>query len=353
MQFKNKKYKVAMLLGAGATRGSLRGISKPIVRAPLNKDFFDVAKRFISCKEGERFSNCFIRVEKFISEQMMPFDRRQPNMEEVFSTLFMSKDLPVIFKTGRGRIRKEGFRPEIRDFLVLLIAVFRFIQLNLKHKDNLNHYAKLASQLEEGDSIITLNYDTLIDNALLDVGWKPEKGYGFDASSKIIYSGLKPKKRRFKNVYLLKPHGSLNWFAKGKISNLEDTLSKKKVSRIDISTAPRLYTLEHDKYIRFFIPPLYTKFFNNDFWRQLWHESYMKLNNCNCLIIIGCSLITTDYHLRAILSKVLKKKKKFKKIIIVDKKQKVVDNLKKFFRGSSSSGCETYKTFTDFVRHLN
>ncbi|MFA5388317.1 MAG: SIR2 family protein [Candidatus Omnitrophota bacterium] len=353
MIFKGKKYKIAMLLGAGATRGALRGVSRPVIRAPLNKDFFEVAKRFISCPEGRRYKNCFIRVSKFISDQMMPFNKRHPTMEEVFSTLFMSKDLPVIFKTGRGRIRKEGFRPEIRDFLVLLIAIFRFLQMNLKHKDNIDHYARLVAKLEEGDSIITLNYDTLVDNALLGVGWRPENGYGFNASSKIIYSNLRAVKRRFKNVYLLKPHGSLNWFARGKISNLEETLSRKNVSRIDIANAPRLYTLKQDKYVRFFIPPLYTKFFNNDFWRYLWHESYLRLKNCNCLIIIGCSLITTDYHLRAILSKVLKSKKKFKKIIIVDKNLKVVGNLKKFFRGASFSGCETYNTFTEYIESLN
>lgn len=354
MNFKNQSYKTTFILGAGATRGALRGISRPIVRAPLNSDFFKVAKRFVSCHEGKRYKNCYARLNRFIEEEMIPIKKKSPTMEEAFTVLFMSKDLPEVFRGSRGKIKKEGFRSEINDFFNLVVAIFRFIQENMKHKNNFDHYSKLVSMLEEGDTVITLNYDTMIDNALTKLGWKPDKGYAFNASSKVNYKSVKPPRgiKRLKNVYLLKPHGSLNWFARGTITSLEMTLSTKSVSRIEMAEAPRLYNLRRGAYVRFFIPPLYTKFFNNKFWRDLWHKSYEKLKSCDCLVIIGCSLITTDYHLRAILSKVLKsRKKKFKKIIIVDKKHGVQDNLKKFFRGKSTSGCDiSYRSFTDFVK---
>jgi hypothetical protein len=103
--------------------------------------------------------------------------------------------------------------------------------------------------------------------------------------------------------------------------------------------------------VRFFIPPLYTKFFKNKFWSQLWIKTYTAAKKSDRIVIVGCSLIATDYHLRAILSKAMAdRKKKYKEIIIVDRSTEVQKNLKSFFRARSETGCTVYPTFTDFCR---
>jgi len=274
-------------------------------------------------------------------------------MEDVFNVLFMSKDIPEVFRKGRGRARKPGYRVEIKDFISLLIRLFIFIESNQKKKTN--HYYELATKVSGKDTLITLNYDTLLDLALCKHGWTPELGYGFKARSKIQYDGIRRSPRDSMNqVRLIKPHGSLNWFAKGKIAKLDNVLSKRPPSKIIISKVPRTYNITREKLIRFFIPPLYTKFFNNKFWKSLWRRSYLSLRDAECLIFLGCSLTATDYHLSAILSKIVRerRKRKFQKIIIVDKSSKTIKRLKSLLRGTSKSGYETYRTFADFVKHI-
>lgn len=265
--------------------------------------------------------------------------------------LFMSKDLPEIFRKARGRKRSTGFRPEVRDFLSLLIRVFHFLQANSGPRDNVKHYEILTQSLSPSDVIMTLNYDTMMDNALVVAGWNPSRGYGFNAR---VISELRRSfnvSENLKGVLLLKPHGSFNWFAKGSFRNLESVLERRPVSRVLISRLPRLYESNEKRLVRFFVPPLYTKFFKNKFWSRLWIQTYTAARRADRLVIVGCSLIATDYHIRAILSKAMAdRKKKYKEILIVDRSPKVQKTLKSFFRGRSETGCTVFPTFTHFCR---
>jgi hypothetical protein len=349
MILKNKNKKSLVILGAGATRGALSGTFSPRISPPLNKDFFPILSKFIKTDEGKNHALSFKRLIHFLEKEYGQKGEEYPTMEEVFNVLFISKDLPEIFSKGRGRKRGKGFRPEVMDFLGLLIRVFRFVQSRCKHRDNLNHHEMIALSLQPGDTLMTLNYDTLMDNALVEAGWSPQKGYGFQ--SKVIYNGNKPKKYspNLRNVKLLKPHGSFNWFAKGSFTRLEQTLGTRPVSEVRITKLPKLYDSRAKRLVRFFIPPLYTKFFSNKFWANLWFLTYKAMRDTDRLIVIGCSLIATDYHLKAILLKALNdRKKKFKELIIVDPCADVQSKLKKFFRGRSQTGCKLYSSFSEF-----
>jgi hypothetical protein len=126
------------------------------------------------------------------------------------------------------------------------------------------------------------------------------------------------------------------------------------VSKILVSKLPRLlYESNQKKLVRFFIPPLYTKFFKNPFWSNLWIKTYKAAKNADRIIIVGCSLIATDYHLRAILSKSISdKKRKYREIVIVDRSRDVREVLKSFFRGHSATGCKVFSSFSEFCRHV-
>jgi len=351
MILKNKNRKSLVILGAGATRGALSGTFSPRIQPPLNADFFPILSKFIKTDEGKRYTKSFKRISVFLEKEFGQKGSEYPTMEEVFNVLFISKDLPKIFSKGRGRKRDKGFRQEVNDFLGLLIRIFRFVQSRCNHRDNLQHHQIIAQSLRLGDTLMTLNYDTLMDNALVNAGWNPQHGYGFQA--KVIYNGNKPKSfsPNLRDVKLLKPHGSFNWFAKGSFITLEQTLEKRPVSQVQITELPKLYDSRAKRLIRFFIPPLYAKFFKNNFWANQWTQTYSAARDADCIIIIGCSLIATDYHLKAILSKALAdRKKKLKELIIVDPSEKVQKDLKKFFRGCSQTGCKVYLSFSEFCR---
>ncbi|MBA7509846.1 hypothetical protein ES705_01818 [subsurface metagenome] len=354
MKIKKKEYRTTIIIGAGASRGAISSIKPGNIRLPLNRDYFDMLARFVKIEGGQANKNSFSRLISFINETLLT-SQHYPTMEDVFNVLFMSKDIPEIFKKSRGRTRKPGYRIEIKDFISLLIKLFIYIQSNHYQKKSINHYEKLVARLSGKDTLITLNYDTLLDVELCNFGWTPELGYGFEARSKIKYDDIHRKPLADMNqVRLLKPHGSLNWFAKGKMSKLDDVLSRRPPSKIIMSRVPRTYNIKRERLIRFFIPPLYTKFFNNKFWKGLWRRCYLSLKDAECLIFLGCSLTATDYHLSAILSRVTKerKKKKFKKIIIVDKSKKTVKRIKRLLRGCSKGGYADHKTFAEFSKNL-
>lgn len=351
MRIKRKEYKTTLIIGAGASRGAISALKPGNIKPPLNRDYFKMLDRFVKTHANAN-RNSFKRLRSFIDATFLT----PPTMEDVFNVLFMSKDIPEIFKKNRGRTRKAGYRIEIKDYLSLFIKLFRYIQSNHCKGNGINRYEKLASQLSGRDVLISLNYDTLLDVALCNHGWTPELGYGFRAGGKITYDDIiKNPNPSMKQVKLIKPHGSLNWFAKGNISKLDNVLSRRSPSRIIISRIPRSYDIRREKLLRFFIPPLYAKFFNNKFWKDLWHSCYKSLRDAECLIFLGCSLTATDYHLSAILARIVKERRKtnkFKRIIIVDKNHKTIERVKKLFRGCSQGGYTPYKTFAEFVNKL-
>ena len=67
-----------------------------------------------------------------------------------------------------------------------------------------------------GDTLITLNYDTMLDSALHRHGWNPKTGYAIagNAQKKVTWDPVNVGPSL--NVELLKLHGSLNWFVRGR-----------------------------------------------------------------------------------------------------------------------------------------
>src|SRR5436190_20774191 len=162
MRLGSKHYRAVILLGAGATRGAFSGIGPARIKPPLNADFFEVATRFSRTSDGARFRGAMSRLNGFIENEMR-IRRSEPHtMEQVFNVLFMSKDMPRIFSKG-GKPRKTGFRREIREFVYVVAGLLRYVQDNPRHVNGVDHHRRLASSLEDGDTLISLNYDTLID----------------------------------------------------------------------------------------------------------------------------------------------------------------------------------------------
>ncbi|MBI2059206.1 MAG: SIR2 family protein [Nitrospirae bacterium] len=354
MIINGRNSKTLIVLGAGATKGALRGTHSPRVTAPLNGDFFEVLRKYIRTNDGQTHRAAYDRLADFVNHEVGPKGFRQPTMEEVFSILFISKDLPEIFHKGRGRKTSVGYRPEIRDFLNLLIHLFRFVQKTCRPRDGIQHHDLLARSLQPHDVIVSLNYDTLVDNALFTAGWNPRKGYGFSArlSSEISVPQYGQQVHLI-SVRLLKPHGSLNWFAKGNSKNLEEVLERRPVSEIRMTALPMVNERKAQRLVRLFVPPLYSKFFRNQFWRKLWIATYGAAKDADQIVIIGCSLISTDFHLRAILSKAMNDKNtKYRRIVVVDPSDCVQKKMKKFFRGRSANGVTIYKTFSDLCRQV-
>jgi hypothetical protein len=81
-------------------------------------------------------------------------------------------------------------------------------------RDYLREY---LSHLNDGDLVITLNWDSAIERSLAELGrWNPLDGYGFDRDL-VLNSGIDPKplpphcREEKSAVQVLKLHGSVGW----------------------------------------------------------------------------------------------------------------------------------------------
>src|SRR5205814_876324 len=107
-------------------------------------------------------------------------------------------------------------------------------------------------RLGPDDAIISLNYDTLLDAALVRAGWDPKKGYGISGGARKIKwrPAASVADHRLGGVKLLKLHGSVNWWVRGSFGKLGKLFSSKPV----LITAPRKN--EPARHIRQIIPPI-------------------------------------------------------------------------------------------------
>jgi len=267
-------------------------------------------------------------------------------MEEAFSLLYIAGDFPDIFRQRRGRRPAPGRARDVEDFLRLAFGILTLLDSS-RHVDT--GYDRLVEKLEKDDTIITLNYDTVLDSALWRRGWDPKRGYDLAGGKQKIRwraNGGVPDSE-LSTLRLLKLHGSVNWFVRGTFSRLEAAFGKKPV-RV---TAPRINEIA--RHIRQIIPPIYGKVFKHDHWRRLWNRAYQALLDAEILIVVGCSLIDTDFHLRALVSRVARWRKAqgslFRSVVLVDNKVRVRRKWKHALRGTSRE----YQQINGFDRFLD
>jgi hypothetical protein len=315
MLIKGTDLKTIFILGAGATRGAIRHvlISKKRIKPPLNRDFFKVAETYARAKGADSEDEKRVTRLKKVFKEVIPI-KGVPSMEDAFSLLYIAKDFPGIYKARRGRKSSSGMRREIEDFLRLTFSILTAID---KLAPAENGYVRLVQKLGPTDTIISLNYDTTLDSALTCYGWDPRNGYGLGGGQRKIE--WKPERElgrlNITGVRLLKLHGSINWYVRGNYSTLSRVFANKPV----LVSGPRKN--EVSGFIRQIVPPIYGKFFEHSHWENIWNQAFKALCEAKIIAVIGCSLVDTDFHLRAMLSRVVQHKKNigapFKKAIFV------------------------------------
>ncbi len=283
------------IMGAGATRGAMTHVlvNRKRIRPPLNSDFFQVAETFGRANGGNsEQAKRFRRVWRVLKDDLRIAGT--PAMEEAFNLLSLARDLPEVFPARRGRRPAAGRGSEVVDFLRLAFGVFTALD---RGPSQTTGYHRLCGMLGPNDTIITLNYDTVLDSALVDHGWDPRDGYCLTGGRRKVkwHPCTSPREPSVAGVQLLKLHGSLNWFVRGSFTQLSKVFSSKPTK----VTPPRKNGLSG--HIRQIVPPIYSKFFGHSHWGSLWGQAYEALKASEMLVVIGCSLVDSDFHLRALL----------------------------------------------------
>jgi len=303
------------VLGAGATRGcSFVKESKFPCLPPLDGDFFTQLQR-VKCRKHQTLINDVIRdvVEIFGPN----FDI---TMETVFTTL--EHTIQMIETTGETRDFKKTDLKAKRNRLEQAIAVVLEESLTVQSRDGSSldvrtckhHETLVGTLLEPKDTVITFNYDCVLDYTLKEFGggkWNPRYGYGFNLGSHgTNLDGddfWQPDKaaKRDHTIHVYKLHGSLHF----------DIPESESEPHIKLKQRP--YTKQRGNLQFTIIPPEWHKTYNKGAFATLWKKAATAINRAEHVVFIGYSLPPTDLHSTA-LFRTSVRKDKLKSLVVVN-----------------------------------
>lgn len=228
-------------------------------------------------------------------------------------------DLKIAAETDP--VIRRGYRT-LRDWvsqnLANLFGEHRFRETLLSFQDWPREFA--LDVLQNGDSIVSLNYSTLLEGLLdhFEV-WSPKGGYSAVMKCDLLDDSPMPANRDLRNIDVLKVHGSEN-FRRSEIFGTHGNIDidydvnrhlfPRSAAHTDFGTAT-----DRGAYI---IAPSFVKTLHPRL-HQLMLEAVARAREARNLIIIGCGIRPEDSHLATILTAfLLRPTAEIGKIVVVD-----------------------------------
>lgn len=299
--------KTVFILGAGAS------YSHSNKEFPLVNDIFKVAKQ-LSVTTLKNNSNTlsldYECVENYIKEKFNKsiLDSRQKlNIEDILTNLEI--DIEKI-KTNNLQI--------IRDRIIAIIFnTFSILTNKSYHNERNNDYFLFLKKLKDNDTIITYNWDLLLDNILnreeLINKIKDRNFYENDNKNTLKeqylnmlkdlsgyrgYHNLRiyaPYEKYYSKGYYLKLHGSIDWLycpnedcgLYSKIFPVTHIMGEYRCSECSSIMKPLI------------IPPVLNKNYSSfPFIKKLWNIALEEIRSADELVVWGYSLPLTDFYNR-------------------------------------------------------
>jgi hypothetical protein len=313
---------VAMIFGAGATRGAFAKLAVP---PPVDADFFELVARL----KGHGTP----RLARSVRRDVWALYSRSTDigLESYYRDI---ETRATVLKFAKSANQPKNWQSRQRNLEELIRRTYIHTTCKTDVVPTRPHtspaHDKVLRQLEAGDTVLTFNYDLVIEEALRANNlWSPRDGYGVAAHgitgdwcrrwrSPGGSAGL-PKSK----ISLLKLHGSINW-----------TLYNNNEIRIK----PRPYVVRTRKGRPVFedvsvLPPGWHKRIDRNPYKKLWRTARLRLEKCQTLVVVGYSLPETDLLARALVSEVVRlravRKSRLRQLHVADPssvvKQRFVD----------------------------
>jgi len=278
-----------IVLGAGASRAS--AAANELVfpcQPPLNADFFTQLQRIVDPKHKKVIEKCLSDVVAIFGSNF------KLTLEDYFTQLeFFTKAVDL---TSRNPdLDKEYFHQKRENLMAALATALEASTGQLLRDDGCVLHKALVNTLEPGDTVISFNYDCLIDYALKvhgDNKWNPRWGYAFPLNRYTLagedhWSPASPASRKEESVVLLKLHGSLNWQLP--TTDGGEIRLKQRVHRQ--RGTPR-FTI---------VPPVWNKTFEGQpIFRRVWEEAASRLRAARTVAVVGFSFVPTDLYAQSL-----------------------------------------------------
>jgi len=333
--------RTVVFLGAGASRAD----GAPL-QGELFRDYFlhyNDQPRARIYHEWDRelatFFDAFFGID--VDDRSSVAEATFPTFEEVLGVIELAASQGDSFRDwGTSHIVDAQQNPRLQhmhDILVLLIAEI----LDHKLRGNATYHPMLVRSLQDAGqlhntSFISLNYDILIDNALLGI-----EGLDLDYTVKFINTGRDWRKpRASRSIKLLKLHGSLNWLYCPTCRALRITPREKGVCRLKWQPGDCLCCKCETLAVPIIIPPTYFKVLSNLYLQEIWHAAEQVLLESQRIIFCGYSFPDADVHVRYLLKRVEVNGARTPEVFIVNEhpgktetaKQAERDRYTRFFR---------------------
>jgi hypothetical protein len=234
------------------------------------------------------------------------------------------------------------------------------------------HHQTLAHWISKtGGDIISFNWDTLIDDALyeLETCWNYSDGYGGIKPAKILKNNFDlpadiDRKEGASKHLVLKPHGSINWYADQsnlRASEVEMYISVSHTRRgfwqrgVSIQRQPpQIMKPLNGRYLTSLIIPPGRK---REQFQNLWEIVTARMEEADEINIIGFSLNNFDGHIEKKFRNI--KLKSDVLIKVIDPDESLVDKYKRLFAvknvqkpfGSFRDYCEWIKKQPGMENH--
>ena len=279
-----KTHRQVFIFGAGGSASCGIAVAKDILRASILR---------LSRKDSTKTDQVHKLLDYLYPSFNRPF-RNYPNIEDFLNQLEMAKK----FNTAEF-IESNLWPPARLEKInhIILKEVTEYIWDIMQGKDELQVLKEfVAGELRVGDTVITFNWDLTAELALMD---HPD-------NVTVSYSYLKSAEDE--SVFLLKPHGSINWFIK---KNLPDGKARRNTTSLDkdICAYPHSdFAGNPDlrRYEPLIVPPVSTKEYEYEFLKRTWRNVYRAVSGATLLYVIGYSLPPEDQFARLVLRRAIR-----------------------------------------------
>jgi NAD-dependent SIR2 family protein deacetylase len=292
---------VVFVFGAGASYADGAPLQKDILPIIMSGDLQDIR----NSKTGQS-------VTEFIADNFAWDEQTQiyPTLETVFGFLdyFISQDEHLSAKYPNARIRT------IKEGLIKLIHYVISVKSNEQGK-TYRAFWKAVFRHNPNIAILTLNYDTLLEDAFSIINAGPGSvdyclhlmNYDLGEKKQLEYCYLNPTA-----IKIMKGHGSLNWkychCCKQVLLTPRDTkidLFEEQKEEDSGNCAKHYCPVDYSEIETLIIPPSHIKKISHPVLSQILSAATREIRSCKKVVFVGYSFPDADVHFKALFKKSL------------------------------------------------
>ncbi len=208
-----------------------------------------------------------------------------PYIEALLTKMRVNLDMFDMSRPADGNFTKKKLL-NLEGRLLYAISIW-FHEL-YKGASDANWLQNFVGRLNRENAIvISFNWDLVLDYELFSDGLD-EYSYGFKA--------------RKSAVKLLKPHGSLNWYAESEVASVNASLRTTIYPGVEVFMSPRkIGSRKGNQYKPMIVAPSYIKDFTKPVYEKTWQACTNALSRASEVTFIGYSLPADDTQAQFIL----------------------------------------------------